>query len=49
MKNIEVVPYSGVKRCCDCGRVASFTVKVDGFQFTACRDCVSNFEEEEND
>lgn len=49
MKNIEVVPYNGSKRCCDCGRISSYTIKKDGFQFAVCRDCVNNFEEEEDD
>lgn len=49
MKNIEVVPYSGSKRCCDCGRISSYTVKVDGLQFTVCSDCVDNFFPEEDE
>ena len=47
MKNIEVIPYCGSKRCCDCGRIGSYTVIKDGYQFTACRDCVDNFFPEE--
>lgn len=51
MNSIKVVHYYGSKRCCDCGRLSSYTVKVDGYQFTTCRDCVNNFfsEEEEDD
>ena len=47
---MTITSYFGIKRCCDCGRIGSYTVKIDGFQFTTCSDCVNNFfpdEEEE--
>ena len=43
---MKIKTYFGIKPCCDCGKVGSYTVVKNGYQFTVCADCLSNYEEE---
>lgn len=45
--DIEYV--EGGARCADCGRWANYRVIKDGYRFYICRDCIAEYEKEENE
>jgi len=47
MSKIKILDRSCYGTCCDCGRTATYRIRVDIFTFTVCGNCITNYTEEE--